>query len=178
MYELIVLSLLIRQPAHGYLIAKIINDIIGPIARASNGRIYPLLAKFEETGLIEAFDAEHDGRQMRSFRVTEAGRVRFHDLMMDTGSSPREYQEIFSFKVTVFEFITPAERRHLVDHYIHFCQAHIKHLEARLPGLDAAQNDYCAIPAQPRPIQNVLRHRIRQWQLEQEWAETLREEAE
>ncbi|HWI50682.1 MAG TPA: hypothetical protein VNT01_00900, partial [Symbiobacteriaceae bacterium] len=84
--------------------------------------------------------------------------------------------EIFSFKVTVFEFITPAERRQLIDHYIHFCRSHIMHLEARLPGLAAAKDDFCPIPAHPGPIQNVLKHRIRQWQLEQEWAETLRDE--
>lgn len=37
MYELIILSLLMREPSHGYLISKIINDIIGPIAKVSHG---------------------------------------------------------------------------------------------------------------------------------------------
>ena len=53
MYELIILSLLMRWNAHGYLIASIINDMIGPYAKVSNGRLYPLLAKLEEQGLIE-----------------------------------------------------------------------------------------------------------------------------
>ena len=52
MYELMILSILIRQQAHGYLIASIINDIIGPYARLSNGRLYPLLAKLEEAGYV------------------------------------------------------------------------------------------------------------------------------
>lgn len=162
-----------RQPAHGYLIAKILNDIIGPFARASNGRIYPLLAKFEATGLIEAFDSELDGRQMRTFRLTDAGRTRFRELMMDTESNPREYQELFSFKVTVFEFLTAEERRCLIDHYIGFCQAHIRHLAARLPALASGKDDYCDIPASPGPIQNVMRHRIKQWELEMAWAASL-----
>lgn len=176
MYELIVLSLLMRQPAHGYLIAKIINDIIGPIARASNGRIYPLLAKFEETGLIDAFDEEQDGRQMRTYRITDAGRARFRHLMLDTDSSPREYPEIFSFKVTVFAFLTPDEQRNLISHYIQFCQAHIKHLGARLPGLAAEADDYCSIPAHAAAIHSVMKHRARQWKLEVEWAESLRDQ--
>ena len=56
MYELIILSILIREKAHGYLIASIINDIIGPYARISNGRLYPLLARLEELGMIVAVD--------------------------------------------------------------------------------------------------------------------------
>ncbi len=53
MYELIILSQLMVQPAHGYMIAKIINDMIGPYARISNGRLYPLLSKLEKSGLID-----------------------------------------------------------------------------------------------------------------------------
>ena len=39
MYELIILSLLARWPLHGYLIAKIANDITGPYTRISSGRL-------------------------------------------------------------------------------------------------------------------------------------------
>ena len=59
MYEMIILALLARWPLHGYLIAKITNDVLGPYARLSNGRLYPLLAKLEAAGLIvAAVDAE------------------------------------------------------------------------------------------------------------------------
>jgi DNA-binding PadR family transcriptional regulator len=37
MYELMVLSLLMRSPLHGYLIVKITNDMIGPWAKISRG---------------------------------------------------------------------------------------------------------------------------------------------
>ena len=53
MYELIILSILMRRTAHGYLISKIINDIFGPYTKVSNGRLYPLLAKLQHEGLIE-----------------------------------------------------------------------------------------------------------------------------
>src|SRR5271166_3200819 len=97
MYELVILGFLMRQPYHGYLIAKIINDMIGPFARLSNGRLYPLLAKLEEEGLIVKVPAttatdepaeDAPDRQQRSYEITPAGRERFHDLMLDTTSSP------------------------------------------------------------------------------------------
>src|SRR5437762_13308084 len=102
MYELIILSLLHRGAVHGYLIAGVINDVIGPFARASNGRIYPLLTKLEEDGLVSVKEeaTSEGGRVSRSFAITEAGRTRFRQLMLDTSSSPREYRDLFAFKVT------------------------------------------------------------------------------
>jgi Transcriptional regulator PadR-like family len=51
-YELIILSLLMREPMHGYLIAKVTNDQIGPWARLSSGTMYTILARLEADGLI------------------------------------------------------------------------------------------------------------------------------
>ena len=58
MYELIILSLLMRFSLNGYAIAKIANDIIGPWAKVSNGTLYPLLTKLEKAGLIELTNGE------------------------------------------------------------------------------------------------------------------------
>ena len=52
MYEFLVLAQLSRHPMHGYLIAKIIGDIIGPYRRLQWGALYPLLARLEREGLI------------------------------------------------------------------------------------------------------------------------------
>ena len=59
MYEFIILAQLMNGPAHGYLIAKIINDMIGPFARISYGRLYPLLAKLEEKEKLPEEGAFH-----------------------------------------------------------------------------------------------------------------------
>jgi DNA-binding PadR family transcriptional regulator len=103
MYELIILSLLMRGPIHGYLIAKIINDLIGPVAKVSHGWLYPRLAKLEQEGLIGASvepKQEHQGdRQLHTYEITEAGRKRFHQLMMGTTSNPGEYTKFFWQKV-------------------------------------------------------------------------------
>ena len=88
MYEFIILSQLMLGPRHGYLIAKIINDIIGPFAHLSPGRLYPLLAKMEQNGLIEidelTMKKQQNDRQLRTYKITEAGRMRFYILMRDT----------------------------------------------------------------------------------------------
>ena len=174
MYELIILSFLIRYPMHGYLIARIINDMIGPYARFSNGRLYPLLAKLEEEGLIVAYteprDTHKGERQLRSYQITEEGRKRFHDLMMDTTSNPGDYQRIFLHKVPFLEFLKSAERLYLVNHYVNYCHAHILHLIAEEE--DLAQTNHLS-PSQLDATLNVMQHMIDQWQLELDWAKGL-----
>jgi DNA-binding PadR family transcriptional regulator len=194
MYEFIILSQLMHGPAHGYLIAKIINDMIGPYARISYGRLYPLLAKLEQNGLITAEKAAKSGqqgdRQLRIYTITDAGRMRFKVLMSDTGSSPGEYQKLFAYKVTAFAFITPAERLRLIDHYINYCQTHVFHSQTEAEdqvhqvGMveDLAREAPELAHAIPQvgsytieTIVNVIQHSIDQWQLELEWARSLRE---
>jgi DNA-binding PadR family transcriptional regulator len=179
MYELIILSLLMRWPAHGYLIASIINDMIGPYARMSNGRLYPLLAKLEGEGLIRAnieTEKAPGDRRHRSYKITEEGRKRFHELMLDTTSNPGDYQKLFLQKVPVLEFLNPTERLYLVDHYINYCQAHVLHLTAEAEELvrDVNNRGYMK-PSQLETIINVIQHMTDQWRLELEWAQSLRE---
>ncbi len=181
MYELIILSLLMRWPAHGYLIASIMNDMIGPYAKISNGRLYPLLAKLELQGMIKANteteQASKRDRQHRSYTITEEGRKRFHDLMLDTTSNPGDYQKLFLQKVPVLEFLNPAERLYLIDHYINYCQAHVLHLTAEGEELvrDVNNRGYMT-PSQLEAIIHVIQHTADQWRLELQWARFLREQ--
>ncbi len=181
MYELIIFKILIQRPAHGYLITKILNKIIGPYAKMSNGRLYPLLSRLEQDGLIESSEETSDdsegGRQVRSYKITEAGRVRFHELMLDTTSNPGDYQKIFLQKIAVLDYLTAEERLYLFDHYINYCQNHVLYLkgqaEEELRIESHHGNDMT--PNFPENIKGVIQHRINQWQLELEWAKSLRE---
>ena len=178
MYELMILSILMRGTAHGYLIASIINDIIGPYARLSNGRLYPLLSKLEDLGMIVAVkkagkNAKGD-RNLRGYEITDAGRERFHELMMDTTSNPGEYRQIFLQKASVLRFVKPDERQYLIDHYINYCQAHILHLIAERDDL-VANKGFVLGPAHLSSTLNVMQHLIEQWRLELDWAKGLHE---
>lgn len=193
MYEFIVLAQLMHGPAHGYLIAKIINDMIGPYARISYGRLYPLLAKMEESGLIEAVNSGKAGqkrdRNLHVFKITGDGRMRFRLLMNDTGSNPGDYAELFAHKVSAFAFVTPTERLRLIDHYINYCQAHVFHMQTEAVDLVriVAETDEMfrdsphLAQAFPRMdtnsleyTVNTMQHTIDHWQLEMEWARNLR----
>jgi len=180
MYELIILSLLMRGPTHGYLIAKTINDLIGPVAKVSHGWLYPRLAKLEQEGLIaasiEAHKEQSGERQLRIYEITEASRKRFHQLMMDTTSNPGEYAKFFWLKVCYLEYLHPAERLHLIDHYINYCQMHILHLKAQAKNLVEGEMQYHAMDmAQLGATLHILRRSTSQWQVDLEYATSLRE---
>ena len=180
MYELIILSLLMNGPLHGYLIAKITNDIIGPWAKVSNGTLYPLLAKLEKSGYIAVASEGHEQRQgeriARTFEITEDGRKRFHQLMMDTSSNPGEYQKFFQLKVASLFLLQPMERLHLLDHYMNYCQTHILYSrsEAKEFVEDTAGRDYRP-PARLEATLEVFNHIIDHWQAELKWVRYLRE---
>lgn len=198
MYELIILSFLMRAPMHGYLITKIINDIIGPFARLSSGRLYPLLVKLEQQGLIVAAaeDAEapqpsesqapsaddatgaphvHERRQ-RVFHITAAGRERVHELMLDTTANPGDYQRIFWHKVTFLSTLAQDEQLALVDHYLHYCQAHIFHLSHEMEQLARDVEEH-QIMSQAHLASTLftIEHFRSLWRLELEHATALRQ---
>lgn len=178
MYELMILSLLVRFAANGYRIAHIINDIIGPYTRISNGRLYPLLAKLEDQGLIEASEeAEHGKageRNSRVYRIMEQGRERFHWLMLDTTMNPGEYQRIFMIKATVLHYLPLSERLYVIEHYITYCRAHIQHLTNESDDLARAHYPSFESDVQQLPATlNMMRHLIESWKLEEAWAQDL-----
>mgnify|MGYP001259601020 CR=1 FL=1 len=179
MYELIVLSLLMRWPMHGYLIVKVTNDIIGPWARISSGTLSTILKRLEQTELIVALPQERDPargeRRARTFAITEEGRKRFHQLMMDTSSNLGDYQKIFRYKMGYFDLLRPDERLLLMNHYINYCQTTILHLQTEMEGL------VYELAGHPTPayLENILRtmkHIVQQWQAEYDWMKSIRDQ--
>ena len=177
MYELIILGYLMRKPVHGYIIAKIINDMIGPYAKFSSGRLYPLLAKLEADGLIIATDPssiEGDRRQ-HPYAITDAGRHRFHALMLDTTSNPGDYQRIFWHKLVHLNFLPASERIYVLDQYINFCQTHIFHMTGEMEDLERNALTLGYMNAtQLDATLRAMRHSRNQWLLELENAKDWR----
>ena len=186
-YELIILGTLMGRPFHGYLIAKIMQNILGPYGQLSKGRLYPLLTKLEEAGLIMVEPVSEQQEELsirrshipsRSFRITEAGRKRLHELMLDTTSYLGEYQKVFLQKVTYFSFLQPEERLHLIEHYLGYCQGLISYGTARTEALTKegeTTNDSIGMTStQLADLLTAMQHKIHQWQEELLWAERLR----
>jgi DNA-binding PadR family transcriptional regulator len=170
MYELFILSLLMNGPKHGYLIAKIINDSNGPFAKVSSGRLYPLLAKLQQDGLIAAEasdDRQHGDRRQHTFIITDAGRQRFHQLMMDTTSNPGDYQRLFWFKLPVLNLLQPSERLYLLDHYLNYCQTLIFHYTNEMEEFAHQRTTIPTIEAEfGEGVLYVQRRCLNQWQLD------------
>lgn len=179
MYELIILSLLMRFPLHGYLMMKITNDQIGPWAKISSGTLSTILSKLEQTGLIAVLRQEGDNargeRRARTYAITEEGRKRFHQLMMDTSSNLGDYSRFFHHKMTYFDLLQPAERLLLVNHYIYYCQATVLHTQTEMESLVYELADH-ANTAFLENLLRVMKHIVEQWQAEFEWARGIREQ--
>jgi len=179
MYELIILSLLMRFPIHGYLIMKITNDQIGPWARISSGTLSTILGKLEQAGLISVLPQERDlargDRRVRTFTITEEGRKRFHQLMMDTSSNLGEYEKFFHHKMTYFDLLRPDERLLLVNHYINYCQTTILHRQTEMDSIVYELADH-PNPAFLENLLRVMKHIVQQWQAELDWIRSIREQ--
>ncbi|MGH2505593.1 MAG: PadR family transcriptional regulator [Ktedonobacterales bacterium] len=178
MYELIILSLLAQWPLHGYLIAKIANDMTGPYTRISGGRLYPLLAKLEATGLIAISPAPEPGpggRRQRRYSITDEGRLRFHELMLDTTSNPGDYQRLFWYKVPPLYLLPLAERLYLLDHYMTYCQTHIFHFMNEIADMRTAHENFQRAPAVAKEsVLFVMEHVLAHWRRELESAQAWR----
>jgi PadR family transcriptional regulator, regulatory protein PadR len=62
-------------PLHGYGIARRIEQISGDLLAVNQGTLYPLLLKLEQEGAIESeYGASENNRRARFYRLTRAGR--------------------------------------------------------------------------------------------------------
>jgi DNA-binding PadR family transcriptional regulator len=174
MYELIILSLLMRFPLHGYLIAQIANDTIGPWAKISNGTLYPLLTRLERQGLITRVNEEQSvaqtEQQARTFLITDEGRKRFYQVMMDTSSNIGDYQRQFHLKVPYLDLLPSRERQHLLNHYINYCQACLLHIKTHAENLEhELVGEKGMYPLFKTLALQVMQERARLWKAEVEW---------
>jgi DNA-binding PadR family transcriptional regulator len=174
MYELMVLGRLAHHPMHGYLIAKIIGDMIGPYRRVQWGALYPVLARLEQEGYIRTMDdtANGDSRHRKVYAITEKGRQLLHDLLMDTTRHLGEYDTVFAHKVALYSYLTPEQRLYLSRHYAVYAQQHISHL-ANERGEMVDKDSALLSPDQVEDILTVMDHRIDYWKHEKAWAEQL-----
>jgi DNA-binding PadR family transcriptional regulator len=112
MLELAILGLLLESPMHGYELRKRLTGLLGAFRAFSYGSLYPALRRMQADGLI-AEDTAPAGaplrRARRVYRLTEAGRQRFGELVADTG--PQNYTDDgFGVHLAFFNR-TPAEAR-------------------------------------------------------------------
>ncbi len=181
MYELLVLSLLMHWPLHAYRIAKIANEIIGPEERISIGTLSSLLTKLKQARLIHPADPSSvpfpSDRPSRVFAITDNGRKRFFELMMDTTSHRGVYRRLFHIKALHLEFLPMEQRFFLVEHYLTHCRQVVneKQAEMQSDAENRLKQKYMS-PALRQAAMANMQLKIQQWQLELAWGEALREQ--
>lgn len=99
--EIYVLSVLRREPVHGYELKRRVNrPSVTPI---SNNALYPALRRLEEAGAVTKTVESHEGRPSRNvYAITAAGRQQLTDLI---STLPREIagsDEEFLLRVSFF----------------------------------------------------------------------------
>ena len=75
--EMLILRTLAREPAHGYGIARRLEQISGDVLQVGESSLYPALQRLLVHGWVKAAWRESEsGRQARVYRITPAGRKR------------------------------------------------------------------------------------------------------
>jgi transcriptional regulator len=73
--DLLVLQTLSWGPAHGYAIARWIEQLTGDVLQVGEGSLYPALHRLEEREWIEAeWKLSENNRRAKFYRLTDRGR--------------------------------------------------------------------------------------------------------
>lgn len=131
MLELAVLGLLHETPMHGYELRKRLGLRLGGCRVVSYGSLYPALRRLVRAGLIAEEPGTNDRRRIRRvYRVTDAGRARFAELIRDAGPQACD-DDGFGVHLAFFAW-APAEAR------LRILEGRVRTLERRRVGLRAA----------------------------------------
>ncbi len=71
--QLLVLSILKKNPSHGYEIVRMLRSSSNGLIDLPGGTIYPLLNRLEKKGLLQEFFWEHEGRKKKTYALTDDG---------------------------------------------------------------------------------------------------------
>jgi transcriptional regulator len=75
--DLLILKTLSWGPAHGYSIARWIEELTGQVLQVGEGSLYPALHRLEERGWVEAeWRRSENNRRAKFYRLTTLGRSR------------------------------------------------------------------------------------------------------
>ena len=92
--DLLILQALSWGPAHGYAVARLIQNATGDALAIGEGTLYPALHRLEERGWISAsWGASENNRQAKFYSLTRRGRTQ---LRVETDQWRRYAAAIFA----------------------------------------------------------------------------------
>ena len=77
--DLLILKSLALGPLHGWAVSKRIRQMSSEVLTVNQGSLYPALYRLEDRGWIASREAMADGRRIKVYRLTAAGRKQLSD---------------------------------------------------------------------------------------------------
>ena len=77
--DICVLCALLKEDSYGY---KIVKDLAGHI-EISESTLYPILRRLEVAGALSVYAAEHHGRLRKYYAITDAGREKIKEFLLE-----------------------------------------------------------------------------------------------
>ena len=84
-----VLASLLNEDSYGYKIIQSLNGVV----EISESTLYPILRRLESAGCLTSYSVEHSGRLRKFYSITDAGRDRIREYLMDF----KELMAIYGF---------------------------------------------------------------------------------
>lgn len=73
--DMMILSLLVEEPLHGYLLARRIEERSGGVLGIEEGSLYPALQRLRKRKVVsDEWLTQESGRKIRVYSITRAGR--------------------------------------------------------------------------------------------------------
>jgi DNA-binding PadR family transcriptional regulator len=109
------LSLLYKEPTHGYDLLQMVEALFAPVLPPLNaGQIYTTLSRLERDGLVRRHDVEQEGRpDKRVYELTAQGRAALSEWFSEPLESPR-FKDNFYMKLVSARLTSLADPRQLI----------------------------------------------------------------
>ncbi|MBQ7519564.1 MAG: PadR family transcriptional regulator [Clostridia bacterium] len=93
--EACILKLLLRGDSYGYQLVREAEEVLA----ISESTLYPVLRRLETAGALKVYSMEHNGRLRKYYAITDAGRRRIDEFLV-------EWQDVMK----VYDFIRRDEQ--------------------------------------------------------------------
>lgn len=117
------------QPATAYQLSKVYED--SPVSNfgTSKGKIYPLIRRLKERGLLRSKPVQGDARGTEMLICTAAGERAVKDWVAEIRPNHLLLDDPLRTKVQSFEMLSPDERRSWISTARNALNAKLEHLE-------------------------------------------------
>lgn len=142
MTDLIILSILLGGPQHGYALKKRAALILGE-RELHNNIVYPLLKRFIREGWVKVKEAEGERGQTRQvYSLTASGRSAFLERLSEFNDKQAYSENEFHLRVAFFALLPTDVRQRILAARTAVLQKYDEHLQSlqatqRLSGFNA-----------------------------------------